>query len=74
VFAAILFLVIAKLAAVAVPLLLKRMIDALSQPGELARLPLYLLAGYALVRFLSTLFGCTPSWPMPSAPLPTCMH
>ena len=55
--AAVLCLVAAKVAAVAVPLLLKRIIDAFSQPGELARLPLYLLAGYALVRFLSTLFN-----------------
>lgn len=54
--AAVLCLVAAKMAAVAVPLRLKRIIDAFSQPGELARLPLYLLAGYALVRFLSTLF------------------
>ncbi len=50
-------LLTAKVAAVAVPLILKRIIDAFAQPGELARLPLYLLAGYALVRFLGTLFN-----------------
>jgi len=50
-------LIIAKVATVAVPLLLKRIIDAFSGPGELARLPIYLLAGYALLRFLSTLFN-----------------
>ncbi|MES2319490.1 MAG: ABC transporter ATP-binding protein/permease [Pseudomonadota bacterium] len=55
--AAVLCLVAAKVATVAVPLILKRIIDAFSQPGELARLPLYLLAGYALLRFLSTLFN-----------------
>ncbi|MDB5909785.1 MAG: transporter ATP-binding protein/permease [Massilia sp.] len=54
--AAVAFLVLAKLATVAVPLLLKRIIDAFSQPGQLARLPLYLLAGYALLRFAATLF------------------
>jgi ATP-binding cassette subfamily B protein len=53
--AAVSFLVLAKLATVAVPLLLKRIIDAFSQPGQLARLPLYLLAGYALLRFAATL-------------------
>ena len=55
--AALVFLILAKIAAVAVPLLLKRIIDAFSQPGQLARMPLYLLAGYALLRFAATLFG-----------------
>ncbi|QYF92240.1 ABC transporter ATP-binding protein/permease [Massilia sp. PAMC28688] len=50
-------LIIAKVATVAVPLLLKRIIDAFTQPQELLRLPVYLLAGYALLRFLSTLFN-----------------
>jgi ATP-binding cassette subfamily B protein len=54
---ALLCLITAKVATVAVPLLLKRIIDAFSVPAELARLPLYLLAGYALLRFLSTLFN-----------------
>ncbi|MET0857779.1 MAG: ABC transporter transmembrane domain-containing protein, partial [Telluria sp.] len=54
--AAVGFLIFAKLATVAVPLVLKRIIDAFSQPSDLARLPLYLLAGYALLRFASTLF------------------
>jgi ATP-binding cassette subfamily B protein len=55
--AAMLCLLTAKVATVAVPLLLKRIIDAFSQPGHLARLPVYLLAGYAVLRFLSTLFN-----------------
>ncbi len=55
--AALACLILAKIAAVAVPLLLKRIIDALSQPEQLLRLPVYLLAGYALLRFLSTLFN-----------------
>ena len=55
--AALLCLITAKVATVAVPLVLKRIIDALADPGALARLPLYLLAGYAVLRFLSTLFN-----------------
>ena len=54
---AMLCLLTAKVAAVAVPLLLKRIIDAFSQPSQLARLPIYLLVGYALLRFLGTLFN-----------------
>ena len=54
---ALVFLIVAKVATVAVPLLLKRIIDAFSQPEQLARIPFYLLAGYALLRFLSTLFN-----------------
>lgn len=55
--AALAFLIIAKLATVAVPLALKRIIDAFSQPAHLAAIPIYLLAGYALLRFLGTLFN-----------------
>lgn len=55
--AALACLILAKVATVAVPLVLKRIIDAFAQPGPAAQLPLYLLAGYALLRFLSTLFN-----------------
>ena len=55
--AAIAFLTLAKVAAVAVPLVLKTIIDALSPPEQLVRFPIYLLVGYALVRFSSTLFS-----------------
>lgn len=55
--AALVFLITAKVATVAVPLLLKRIIDAFAAPGQLAQLPVYLLAGYAILRFLSTLFN-----------------
>jgi len=55
--AAVVLLLAAKLATVAVPLLLKRIIDAFSGSGLPARLPLYLLVGYALLRFSSTLFN-----------------
>jgi ATP-binding cassette subfamily B protein len=53
--AAVALLILAKLASVGVPLVLKRIIDAFSQPAQLARLPLYLLGGYALLRFAATL-------------------
>ena len=55
--AAVVLLLAAKLATVAVPLLLKRIIDAFSQVSMPATLPLYLLVGYALLRFSSTLFN-----------------
>jgi ATP-binding cassette subfamily B protein len=55
--AAVVLLVSAKISTVLVPLLLKRIIDALSQPQMLRALPIYLLAGYALLRFSSTLFN-----------------
>ena len=55
--AAVVCLTLAKVAAVAVPLVLKNIIDAFSGPEQLSRLPIYLLAGYALVRFSSTLFN-----------------
>jgi ATP-binding cassette, subfamily B, bacterial len=53
----VVLLLIAKVATVAVPLLLKRIIDAFSLPTLPAALPVYLLAGYALLRFSSTLFN-----------------
>ncbi|WP_292041211.1 ABC transporter transmembrane domain-containing protein [Massilia sp. UBA6681] len=55
--AAVVLLLLAKLATVAVPLLLKRIIDAFSQASLPGTLPLYLLVGYALLRFSSTLFN-----------------
>src|SRR5688572_12584039 len=57
VLAALVLLLLAKLAAVVVPLVLKRIIDVLSRPEALAALPIALLASYAAVRFSSTLFG-----------------
>ncbi|HEY0847295.1 MAG TPA: ABC transporter ATP-binding protein/permease [Noviherbaspirillum sp.] len=54
---AIVFLVLAKFAVVSVPLVLKRIVDELSRPEQLAALPVFLLAGYALLRFASTLFN-----------------
>ena len=57
VIAAVLLLVVAKIAAVSVPIMLKRIVDVLSRPETLAVLPVWLLIGYALVRFSTTLFG-----------------
>jgi ATP-binding cassette subfamily B protein len=54
---AVLFLITAKLASVGVPLVLKRIVDVLSRPEQVAALPIVLLAGYALLRFTGTLFN-----------------
>jgi ABC-type transport system involved in Fe-S cluster assembly fused permease/ATPase subunit len=54
---ALALLVMAKLATVAVPLVLKEIIDALDQPRAMLVLPVLLLAGYGLLRLSSTLFG-----------------
>ncbi len=54
---ALLLLVMAKLANVAVPLILKEVVDGLG-PGQVQLvLPLALLIGYGALRFCSTLFG-----------------
>ena len=54
---ALVFLVLAKLAVVSVPLVLKRIVDELSRPEQVLALPVILLAGYAVLRFCSTLFN-----------------
>jgi ATP-binding cassette subfamily B protein len=54
---ALAFLILAKVATVLVPLLLKQIIDLLSRPEQVAVLPVVLLAGYAVLRFSSTLFN-----------------
>ncbi len=55
--ASLLFLIAAKLANVAVPLVLKNIVDVLSRPEQLLALPVLFLGGYALLRFTSTLFN-----------------
>lgn len=57
VIAAFTLLILAKLANVSVPLILKEIIDALDQPRALLTLPAVLLLGYGLLRLCSTLFG-----------------
>jgi len=54
---ALTLLVGAKLASVAVPLVLKEIIDALDQPRAEPVLPLALILGYGLLRFASTTFS-----------------
>ncbi|WP_366515490.1 ABC transporter ATP-binding protein/permease, partial [Nitrosomonas sp.] len=50
-------LVLAKLANVSVPLVLKEIVDSLNQPQAMLTLPAFLLFGYGLLRLGSTLFG-----------------
>ncbi len=54
---ALMLLLLAKLANVSVPLILKEIIDALDQPKALVVLPVSLLIAYGILRFCSTLFG-----------------
>ncbi|HSN20669.1 MAG TPA: ATP-binding cassette domain-containing protein [Usitatibacter sp.] len=57
VLAAMALLIVAKIASVGVPLILKRIVDALSRPEALVAVPVVLLVGYALARFAATLFS-----------------
>ncbi|PTR13437.1 ATP-binding cassette subfamily B protein [Nitrosospira sp. Nsp2] len=54
---ALALLVMAKLANVSVPLVLKEIIDTLDQPRAMLTLPVLLLVGYGALRLCSTLFG-----------------
>jgi len=54
---ALVLLVMAKLASVAVPLLLKEVVDALDQPQDMLVLPVLFVVGYGVLRLCSTLFG-----------------
>jgi ATP-binding cassette subfamily B protein len=54
--AASVLLILAKAAAISVPLVLKAIVDAMSRPEALAALPVLLLVAYAAVRFAATLF------------------
>ncbi len=54
---AVLLLILAKVANVAVPLVLKDIVDALDQPRAMLALPVFLLVAYGALRFMSTLFG-----------------
>jgi len=50
-------LILAKLANVAVPLVLKLIVDAMNKPKAMLILPVFLVVGYGLLRLFSTLFG-----------------
>jgi len=54
---ALVLLVLAKLANVTVPLILKEIVDALGQQQAMLALPVFLLLAYGALRFCSTLFG-----------------
>ncbi|MDE2117529.1 MAG: ABC transporter ATP-binding protein/permease [Betaproteobacteria bacterium] len=54
---ALTLLVLAKLANVAVPLVLKEIVDAMNRPRAMLLVPVFLVVGYGLLRLLSTLFG-----------------
>jgi ATP-binding cassette, subfamily B, heavy metal transporter len=53
---ALLCLIIAKLANVGVPLLLKQIVDTLDQSKAMLMVPVFLLIGYGALRFSTTLF------------------
>jgi ABC-type transport system involved in Fe-S cluster assembly fused permease/ATPase subunit len=50
-------LVLAKLANVAVPLVFKRIVDAMDKPHAVLLVPVSLVVGYGVLRLCSTLFG-----------------
>ena len=54
---ALLLLVMAKLASVTVPLVLKEIVDVLDHPPDMLVLPVLLVMGYGVLRLCSTLFG-----------------
>jgi ATP-binding cassette subfamily B protein len=53
----VVLLVLAKLTSVAIPLVLKEIVDAMSQPKAMLAVPVMLVFGYGLLRLFSTLFG-----------------
>ena len=57
VFAVIVLLVLAKLTNVAVPLVLKEIVDAMGKPKAMLAIPVFLVVAYGLLRLFSTLFG-----------------
>lgn len=54
---ALMLLLLAKLANVSVPLILKEIVDTLDPSNAMITLPLFLLVAYGSLRFCSTLFG-----------------
>lgn len=54
---ALALMILAKLANVSVPLVLKDIVDTLDQPRTMLMLPVFLLISYGLLRLFSTLFG-----------------
>ena len=54
---ALTLLILAKLANVAVPLLLKDIVDVMNKPSAMLMVPVFLVVGYGLLRLFSTVFG-----------------
>ena len=54
---ALVLLILAKIANVSVPLVLKEIVDTLNQPQTILVLPVLLLVSYGVLRLCSTLFG-----------------
>jgi ABC-type transport system involved in Fe-S cluster assembly fused permease/ATPase subunit len=54
---ALTLLVLAKLANVAVPLVFKRIVDAMNAPQAMLLVPVFLVVGYGVLRLFSTLFA-----------------
>jgi ATP-binding cassette subfamily B protein len=54
---ALALLIVAKFANVAVPLVLKDIVDALDRPQAMLALPVFLVLAYGILRLCSTLFG-----------------
>jgi ABC-type transport system involved in Fe-S cluster assembly fused permease/ATPase subunit len=50
-------LTLAKLANVSVPLVFKRIVDAMSEPQAMLLVPVFLVVGYGVLRMFSTMFG-----------------
>ncbi|HLY95971.1 MAG TPA: ABC transporter transmembrane domain-containing protein, partial [Sideroxyarcus sp.] len=57
VIAVIVLLVLSKLANVAVPLVLKEIVDAMGKPQAMLAVPVVMVIAYGLLRLFSTLFG-----------------
>lgn len=53
----VILLVSAKLTSVAIPLMLKEIVDAMNKPKAMLVVPVFLVVGYGLLRLFSTLFG-----------------
>ena len=54
---ALTLLILAKLANVAVPLVLKEIVDAMNKPKAMLMVPVFIVVGYGTLRLFSTLFG-----------------
>ncbi|MFQ5760456.1 MAG: ABC transporter transmembrane domain-containing protein, partial [Acidiferrobacterales bacterium] len=51
------FLILAKLASIGIPLILKEIVDALDKPNALLALPIFFLIAYGALRLANALFG-----------------